>query len=74
MNRKRCTRCRVFKPINSFGVHPKGHLNSWCRDCQAQYARERKAILRGDKKENTTIADVLAWREEMKARIARGEI
>ena len=42
---KRCTKCRVTKALTAFGPHPttRDGRHSWCRDCFADYMRERRA-------------------------------
>ena len=42
---KACTRCDVTKPLDAFPPNkyrPAG-LQSWCRDCCAEYRRETRA-------------------------------
>jgi hypothetical protein len=37
---KRCTRCDLDKPLESFGKYHRGGLISWCRDCTLAYQKE----------------------------------
>lgn len=46
---KRCSRCKREKPISEFNLHTDNTLfkkQSYCRQCQAEYAREHtKGVL-----------------------------
>lgn len=41
---KACTRCGETKPLEEFSPHPRGigGRKSWCKACQAGYARQRR--------------------------------
>ncbi len=40
---KRCARCDRRLPTSSFGEQKNGRLRSYCRECEAEAAREHRA-------------------------------
>jgi len=49
-NRKRCPRCGLVKDRKrSFTHRADGSIFSWCKDCNADYKRDRAAKLRAEK-------------------------
>ena len=66
---KMCNVCKVVKELDHFSLtNKKKYPNYACKPCTARMARERK------KKQSKSIEEVLAWKEEMKLKIQRGEI
>jgi hypothetical protein len=49
---KRCRRCNLVKPRNEFKPTTKSHwIPSWCRQCEAEAARERYHAAKSDNPE-----------------------
>lgn len=48
---KTCSKCQLPKPLSEFRVTKKGHVHSYCHECQRLYDRERYAAKRDYRKQ-----------------------
>lgn len=70
MKMKKCARCRIEKPLDSFGLFGRsldGH-QSYCKTCSANYSAERRKRLAGQ------APDTISTCRKCGARLAAGPV
>lgn len=38
---RRCSKCKIVKPVNQFYIKKNGIVNAWCKDCCREYFKSK---------------------------------